>query len=163
MQHTSEPFVPGETDIFQCLIKTSDRTLVHLLVGPVAAVHANDRRLVAVSLRERRRTTERLGPVGRQSLGVLRMEAVAEGVAHHLVGQHPLVPGVREPEQTRVAAGRCEDRQMRPCSIASSTQGTTMSSISSRDVVASKPRTSRALRTSGTRRWTSCSNGGSVT
>ncbi len=116
---------------------------------PVAAVHADDRGLVAVSLRERRRTTERLGPVGRQSLGVLRVEPVAEGVAHHLVGQHPLVPGVREPEQTRVAAGRREDRQMRPCSIASSTHGTTMSSISSSDVVASKPRTSRAFSTDG--------------
>src|SRR3982074_1631693 len=39
--------------------------------------------------------------------------------------------------------------QILPASISSRTQGMTSSSISSREVVASKPRTSRALLTSG--------------
>ncbi len=47
--------------------------------------------------------------------------------------------------------------QIRPASISSRTHGMTSSSISSRVVVAIKPRTLRALVTSGTRRCTSCS------
>ena len=50
-----------------------------------------------------------------------------------------------------------------PASNSARIQGMTSSSIWSSVVVASKPSMSRALRTSGTRRWTSCSNGGSVT
>src|SRR5262249_30526308 len=53
--------------------------------------------------------------------------------------------------------------QIRPALISSRIQGMTSSSISSSVVVASKPSIRRALRTSGTRRWTSCSNGGSET
>src|SRR6476660_1942312 len=53
--------------------------------------------------------------------------------------------------------------QSRPASVSSRIHGMTSSSIWSRLVVASKPRTSRDLRTSGTRSWTSCSNGGSLT
>src|SRR5260370_26026843 len=47
--------------------------------------------------------------------------------------------------------------QMRPASISSRIQGMTSSSIASSAVVASKPSTSHALCTSGTRRCTSCS------
>src|SRR4029079_8700882 len=51
----------------------------------------------------------------------------------------------------------------RPASTSPRIQGMTSSSISSSVVEASKSRTSVALRTSGTRIWTSCSNGGSET
>ena len=51
----------------------------------------------------------------------------------------------------------------RPASDSAWIHGMTSSSIWSSVVVASKPRTSRALRTSGTRSWTSCSNGASLT
>ena len=51
----------------------------------------------------------------------------------------------------------------RPASTSPRIQGTTSSSIESSEVPASKPSTSRALRTSGTRSWTSCSNGASLT
>ncbi len=51
----------------------------------------------------------------------------------------------------------------RPASTSPRIHGMTSSSIWSSDVVASKPSTSRALRTSGTRRWTSYSNGSSET
>src|SRR6266542_2681836 len=51
----------------------------------------------------------------------------------------------------------------RPASSSVRIQGMTSWSIASSVVVASKPSTSRALRTSGTLNWTSCSNGGSET
>ena len=51
--------------------------------------------------------------------------------------------------------------QIRPSWTAWVTHGTTSSSISSSEVVHSMPRTARALVTSGTRFWTSCSNAGS--
>src|SRR4029079_780831 len=51
----------------------------------------------------------------------------------------------------------------RPASTSPRSQGMTSASISSSGVEASKSRTSVALRTSGTRIWTSCSNGGSET
>ncbi len=53
--------------------------------------------------------------------------------------------------------------QMMPSLSALRTQGMTSSSISSSDVVASKPKTSFALSTEGTRLATSCSKGGSLT
>src|ERR1700758_3693802 len=58
-----------------------------------------------------------------------------------------------------------EDRRlfahMRPAEISSRIQGITSSSTSSSDVVASKPSTSRAFRTSDTRICSSCAYGGS--
>lgn len=53
--------------------------------------------------------------------------------------------------------------QMTPAPIADSIQGTTSSSMSSREVVASKPSTRLALVVSGMRRCTSCSKGWSDT
>ena len=50
VQHLSEPLVGGEVDIFQRLIETSDRPLVHLLVRPVAAVNPHDRGFIAPGL-----------------------------------------------------------------------------------------------------------------
>ena len=89
-----------------------------------------------------------------------------------LVGVEPLrppdvdeeSPGAGEAQQVdgereggRRAAGPRRLAQIVPSSTALVIQGITSSSISSRVVVASKPRTSRALSTFGTRIWTSCS------
>src|SRR6185503_10728902 len=65
--------------------------------------------------------------------------------------------------EPRVVELREEPSHSRPASTSLRIHGMTSSSISSRVVVASNPSTSRALRTSGTRIWTSCSNGGSET
>ena len=51
----------------------------------------------------------------------------------------------------------------RPASTSVAIHGMTSSSIVSSDVVASKPRIARDLRTSGIRSWTSCSKGASLT
>jgi hypothetical protein len=71
VQYAPELFVLGETDIFQRLIETSDRPLVHLLVRPVAAVNPHDERLITVSVGVRCWPTECLRPVRGKVLGVL--------------------------------------------------------------------------------------------
>jgi hypothetical protein len=63
----------------------------------------------------------------------------------------------------RVAGGTSVAESERPIGVLGAEPGMTSSSIPESEVVASKPSTSRALRTSGTRCWTSCSNGGSET
>jgi hypothetical protein len=54
-----------------------------------------------------------------------------------------------------------QGRQSKPHAAAFSIHGMTSSSMSARVVVASKPRTRRALSTSGTRHWASCPKGSS--
>src|SRR5262249_36295637 len=79
VQHLPEGLV-GEADVIEGLVETGDRALVHLLVRAVAAVDAHDRRLVAVVPGVAVGSAECLGPVGREPLAVLGVEAVAEGV-----------------------------------------------------------------------------------
>src|SRR4030095_2784343 len=78
--------------LWQRLIETSDRPLVHLPMWPIAAVDPHDRGLITVAIGVRRWPTECLRPVRGKALGVLRVESVAERMAHHFVLQHPRVP-----------------------------------------------------------------------
>src|ERR1044071_6470370 len=71
VQHASEPVVAAKSDIQQRLIETSDRSLVHLLVRPVAAVNPHHGRLIAVAVGVYCWPTERLGPVRGETFGVL--------------------------------------------------------------------------------------------
>ena len=95
---------------------------------------------------------------------------------HLLRGRHGRVEGPQDGLDRRaLVVDRDDDRQVdrwvgpatrdgahrRPASSSARIHGTTSSSIAGRSVCASNPSTERALRTSGTRRWTSCSNGGS--
>jgi hypothetical protein len=50
VQDLSETILAGEADVRERLIETGDRSAVHLLVGPVAAVNPHDRGLVTVGL-----------------------------------------------------------------------------------------------------------------
>ena len=118
VQHLPQPRVIGEAGIGQGLVEAGDRAAVHLLVHAVAAVHAHDRRLVAVGVRVGRRTTQRLSPVRGEPLGVVRMEAVAERVAHHLVGHHPGVPRGRQPAHAVHPTRSLEDSSIHRSSIA---------------------------------------------
>ncbi len=52
---------------------------------------------------------ECFGPVGGEPFAVLGVEAVAEGVAHYLVGHHPGMPRLGETHEAFVAAGRLVD------------------------------------------------------
>src|SRR5262245_21910581 len=85
MQRASEPFVAGNTDIFQRLIETGDCPLVHLLVRTVAAVNPHNRGLITVPIGVRRWPTKCLRPVRGKALGVLRVESAAERMANYLV------------------------------------------------------------------------------
>ena len=94
VQHAPEPLILVKTDIFQRLILTGDRPLVHVFMKRVAAVNARDRRLITELIGVRRWPTERLGPIRSKALGVLRMVAVAKCMTHHFVLEHSRVPGV---------------------------------------------------------------------
>jgi len=79
------PRVGSEANIFQRLIKTSDRPLVHLFVRPVATVNPHDGSLITVVIGVRRWPTKCLRPVRGKTLGMLRVESVAERMAHDFV------------------------------------------------------------------------------
>jgi hypothetical protein len=83
VQHLPQRLL-GEADVCQCLVKASDRALIHFLVRAVAAVDAHDGCLAAVALGVGVRSAERVGAVGGEPLAVLGVEAVAEGVAGSL-------------------------------------------------------------------------------
>ena len=91
----------GDSDVVHRSIETFDRPTVHLLVRSVATVNPDHRRFIPVPLAVGRRTSPRLAPVGREPLGVLGVESVAECVRHYLVRQDPLVPRLRQPPSRR--------------------------------------------------------------
>jgi hypothetical protein len=109
VQHLAQPLVRAQADVVQGLVEAGDSPSVHLVVHPVAAVDAHDQRLVPERPGVRRRSSQRLGPVRGQPLGVPGVEAVAERVADHLVGHHPEVPGRGQAEHAGVATGRLVD------------------------------------------------------
>jgi hypothetical protein len=85
VQHASETLFACEPDIFQRLIETRDRPLVHLLVRTVAAVNPDDRGLVTIPIGVGRWPTECLRPVCGKALGVLRVVTMAERMTNHFV------------------------------------------------------------------------------
>jgi len=99
VQRLSEPLVVGKADVCQRLIEAGDRSMVHLVVRAVPAVHPHDRRFVAVLGRERHRPTQRLRPVGGEPLGVLGVKSVAECMADHSIGHHPGMPRAGQAQQ----------------------------------------------------------------
>ena len=105
VQRSSKPLVAVKSGILQGLIETGDRSLVHLLVRPVAAVNPHDGCLITVPVGVRCWPTECLRPVRCKALGVLGVVSVAERMANHFVLQHPRVPRVGQPQQ-RVETAR---------------------------------------------------------
>src|SRR6185503_6567743 len=94
VQDASEPLVSIQSGILQGLIETGDRSLVHLLVQPVAAVSPHDGALISVLVGVHCWPTECLSPVRGQALCVLRVITMAERMANHFILQHPLMPRV---------------------------------------------------------------------
>ncbi len=115
--HERDAVVANIADIGQCLMETGDRSTVHLLVRAVAAVHPYHGRLVVVGGRVRRRPPKRLRPVRGEALGVLRVKALAERVAHHLVRHHTGMPGTRQTEQAVVTARGFVHRRHAPQNV----------------------------------------------
>src|SRR5690242_19998608 len=108
MEHLSQCGVVCESDVRQSLIEAINRPTIHFLVLPVAAMHPDDGRLVAVELGVGAGPAERFSPVGGKSLHMLRVEAVAEGVADHVVVHYPTVPGLGQTTKAFAAASRFE-------------------------------------------------------
>jgi len=75
----------------------------------VAAVHLDNGGLVTIGIGIRAGATECLGPVSAESLDMLGVEAVAEGMADHVVGHHPTMPGFGKTAQAVVATRRLEN------------------------------------------------------
>src|SRR5258708_35136641 len=91
------------------MVEAGNRAAIHFVVLSVAAVHLDHGGLVTIGVGIRAGATECLGPVSGESLDMLGVEAVAEGMADHVVGHHPTMPGVGKAAQAVVATRRIED------------------------------------------------------
>jgi hypothetical protein len=109
VQHLPQLTVVGEPHIGESLVETDNRAAIHFVVLPLPAVHLDDGGLVTVGDRIRAGATECLGPVSRESLDMLGVEAVAEGMADHFIRYDPTMPGASKPAQSVVAARRLEN------------------------------------------------------
>src|SRR5687768_2187880 len=83
--------------------------MVHFFVRTITTVNSNDEGLATIRARVQHRPTERLCPVSGKPLNVLRVVAVAEGMTHHLVREHSLVPGLSQLSQRVVPPDRFVD------------------------------------------------------
>ena len=108
MEHLPQRGVVCESDVRKRLIEAGNRATIHFLVLPVAAVHPDDTRLIAIELGVSPGTAERFGPVGGEPFYMLRMEAMTEGVAHHFVVHYPTMPGLGQATEAVIAAGGFE-------------------------------------------------------
>jgi len=97
MEGAAKGWVDGSY-IVQRAVEALDSATVHLLVQAVAAVHSNYRRLASALLTVGRWSTPCLTPIGRQPLGMPRMQAMTERVCHDLVGHDALMPCLGETE-----------------------------------------------------------------
>ena len=108
MEHLPQRCALCESDIRESLIEAVNCTTIHFLVFPVAAMHLDDGRLIAIELGIRAWTAERLSPVSGKPLHVLRMKAVAEGMADYIVGHYSTMPSLGQAMQALVATSRFE-------------------------------------------------------
>jgi hypothetical protein len=106
MQHLSQRTVLGYSDIDQSLVETGNGTAIHFVVLAVAAVHLDDGGLVTIGIGIRAGATKCLGPVSGESLDMLGVEAVAEGMSDYVIGHHPTMPSVGKAAQA-IFATRC--------------------------------------------------------
>ena len=115
MEHLPNRIVAVKADVAHRLVEARDGATIHLGVRSVSAVRSDHGGLVAEVIAVRRRSTQCFGPVGGETLRVIRPETMAEGVTHHLVGHHPLVPRMCEAEDRGRTAHRlehCRHRQI---------------------------------------------------
>src|SRR5579862_8241513 len=89
VEHLSQRSVIGYPGVNKSLVEALNRTAIHFVVLPVAAVHLDDSGFVTVGIGVCGGATECLRPVCSEALDMQRVEAVAEGVADHVVGHYP--------------------------------------------------------------------------
>jgi hypothetical protein len=96
VQHLSQCSVIGQPDVNESLVEARNRTAIHFAVLPVAAVHLDDSGFVTIGIGVCGGASEGLRPVCSEALDMLRVEAVAEGMADHVVGHYPIMPSLGE-------------------------------------------------------------------
>jgi len=96
VENLSQGQVLDQSNVRQGLVEAGDCAAVHFLVLSIAAVHPDDRGLVAIGVGVGAGPAECFGPIRRESLAVLWVDTVAERVADHLVGHNPAMPRNRE-------------------------------------------------------------------
>ncbi len=121
MQNAPEPLLTREPDIFQRLVETRDRPLVHFLVWTVPAVKPHDGRLGAVLLRVRPWSAECFRPIRCKPLGMPLVIPMAERVRDDLVLQHSLMPRVRQSQQAVTSNGFVDGHLLVPSNPAERT------------------------------------------
>jgi hypothetical protein len=92
LERGAQAIVARKSGIVQGLREAGLRPLVHLPVLAVPGMHAHHAGLIAHGFRVVGRSAERLGPIGREAFGVLRMVAVRERVADDGISETSLVP-----------------------------------------------------------------------
>jgi hypothetical protein len=92
-------------------VEAGEEALAEIAHVTVPRVHLQQRGLVAARARVQRWATHHLGPVGGQSLDVLRMLAgMRERVVELGVREAPRVVGFSQGEERGLAAGELEER-----------------------------------------------------
>lgn len=109
VEHLSQRRVVCQSDIDKRLVETRNRTAIHFIVRAVTAVHLDDGGLVPVGLGVCAGAAECLRPVSGESLDMLRVETMTEGMANHRVGHDPLMPGTGKAAQAVVSTRRLKD------------------------------------------------------
>ena len=94
MEHLSQHSIIGKSGVNKSLVEAHNRTAIHLVVRPVAAVYLDDTGFVTKGIGVGGRATECLRPVCSEALDMLRVEAVAEGMADHVVGHYAMMPSL---------------------------------------------------------------------
>src|SRR5258708_22382887 len=90
------------------MVEAGNRAAIHFVVLSVAAVHLDHGGLVTIGIGIRAGATECLGPVCSESLDMLGVQAVAEGIADQFVRHHPTMPGLGKAAHAVVATRRFE-------------------------------------------------------
>src|SRR5580658_5841131 len=85
VQHLSQRTVVGQADVDQSLVEAGNGTAIDFGVRAVAAVHPDARGLLPIAVGIRAGATECLGPVRGESLDMLGVEAVAEGMPDYVI------------------------------------------------------------------------------
>jgi hypothetical protein len=110
MQDFPKRIILGERGIGQSLVEAGDCAEIHFLMFAVSAVDSDDGKFVTKSTGIEVRAAERLSPVCRQPFHMLRVEAMAEGVGNHFIGQYPAMPRPGKTAQADYATRGFKDR-----------------------------------------------------
>jgi hypothetical protein len=94
VEHLSQSSVVAYSGVDKSLVEASNRTTIHFVVLPVAAVYLDDSGFVTIGTGVCAGAAECFRPVCSKALDMLRVEAVAEGMAYHLVRHYPMMPSL---------------------------------------------------------------------